>query len=127
MPLDPRRRALLRFRGKADRVDRADDGSLLVLDYKTGKADGYRGLTADDPDQGGRLLQLAVYGVAARQHQQTPDAAVRAEYWFVSARGNFVDRGLRRSPPTCSPRSAPPWARSCRESKPACSRRTRPR
>ena len=88
----------LRFRGKADRVDRADDGSLLVLDYKTGKADGYRGLTADDPDQGGSLLQLPVYGQAARQHQHAPDAAVRAEYWFVSDRGNFVTEGYDITP-----------------------------
>ena len=33
----------VRFRGFADRVDVADDGTLHVLDYKTGKADAYRG------------------------------------------------------------------------------------
>ena len=84
---------VLRFRGQADRVDRADDGSLLVLDYKTGSAYKYRGLSADDPDQGGRLLQLAVYGAAARQHAKEPDAPVRAEYWFVSTRGDFATEG----------------------------------
>jgi hypothetical protein len=89
---------LLRFRGKADRVDRADDGSLLVLDYKTGKPDDYRGLSGDDPDQRGSRLQLPVYGQAARLHQNAPDAAVRAEFWFVSDRGNFVTEGYEITP-----------------------------
>jgi hypothetical protein len=80
---------MLRIRGMADRVDRADDGSLLVLDYKTGKRDQYKGLSADDPARGGSLLQLPVYGVAARAHQHTPDAPVRAYFWFVSQRGEF--------------------------------------
>ncbi|HEX4492897.1 MAG TPA: PD-(D/E)XK nuclease family protein [Acidimicrobiia bacterium] len=84
---------LLHFRGMADRVDRADDGSLLVLDYKTGKRDHYKGLSAENPDRGGSLLQLPVYGVAARMHQRTPDAPVRALYWFVSQRGEFKFEG----------------------------------
>jgi ATP-dependent helicase/nuclease subunit B len=84
---------LLRFRGKADRVDHGDDGSLHVLDYKTGKAKYYRNLSQEDPDQRGHRLQLAVYGAAARQHAQAPDAAVRADYWFVSARERFARAG----------------------------------
>jgi hypothetical protein len=88
----------LRFRGQADRVDRDDDGGLYVLDYKTGSAYKYKGLTADDPDQGGTLLQLAVYGAAARQHEHAPDAPVRAEYWFVSAGGDFAFEGYDISP-----------------------------
>ena len=47
----------------------------------------YRGLSEDDPDQRGRRLQLAVYGVAARAHRGEPDADVRADYWFVSDQG----------------------------------------
>ena len=89
---------VLQFRGQADRVDQADDGSLLVLDYKTGSASRYHGLSAEDPDQGGRLLQLAVYGAAARQHVHEPDAAVRAEYWFVSTRGDFATEGYEITP-----------------------------
>jgi hypothetical protein len=77
------------FRGKADRIDRADDGSLHIVDYKTGRAEAYRELSEDDPDLRGKKLQLAVYGAAARAHQQSPDAAVRADYWFVSAKGRF--------------------------------------
>src|SRR5204862_3132980 len=79
----------VQFRGKADRVDIADDGSLHVIDYKTGKADGFTKLTEDDPDLAGRKLQLAVYGQAARQHQLAPDTPVDAEYWFISRRGQF--------------------------------------
>jgi hypothetical protein len=79
----------LRFRGKADRLDEGDDGTIHIVDYKTGKADSYRGLSEEDPDQRGRRLQLAVYGVAARHHRGMPDADVIAEYWFVSAKGGF--------------------------------------
>lgn len=81
------------LRGKADRVDRSSDGTLHVLDYKTGKPDRYRGLSADDPHQGGRHLQLAVYGVAARAHAGDPHAPVRADYWFTSTRGGFKKLG----------------------------------
>jgi hypothetical protein len=79
----------LRFRGKADRVDLAADGSLRVLDYKTGKRKHFTGLDADDPDLGGRKLQLPVYGLAARQHHGEPTAPVVAEYWFISGRERF--------------------------------------
>ena len=64
----------VQFRGLADRVDVADDGTLHVVDYKTGKADDYRTLSEDNPDERGRRLQLPVYGQAARQSQGTPDA-----------------------------------------------------
>jgi ATP-dependent helicase/nuclease subunit B len=74
----------VRFRGKADRVDEAADGSLRVIDYKTGKRDQYNSLTEDNPDAGGQLLQLPVYGAAARALRDRPDAAVDADYWFVS-------------------------------------------
>lgn len=83
----------LRFRGSADRVDRSDDGGLHIFDYKTGSSFNYRGLAADDPDEGGTLLQLAVYGAAAREHVREPDAPVHAQYWFVSQRENFETEG----------------------------------
>ncbi len=77
------------FRGFADRVDVAEDGRLHVLDYKTGKVDPYRGLSEENPDANGQMLQLAVYGQAARHRYGTPGTPVRAEYWFVSSRGRF--------------------------------------
>jgi hypothetical protein len=86
------------FRGKADRVDIGRDGTLHVVDYKTGKADDYADLSENNPDAQGRHLQLAVYGQAARLRQGTPDAEVRAEYWFVSSRGRFTRSGYPITP-----------------------------
>ena len=76
----------LRFRGSADRVDLTDQGTLRVIDYKTGRPLDYRSLSAESPDDRGTHLQLAVYGVAARAHHGTPDVPVAAEYWFVTDR-----------------------------------------
>jgi hypothetical protein len=87
----------VRFRGQIDRVDRTP-GGLVVGDYKTGSAREYAGLTADDPDQRGTHLQLAVYGAAARAAAGLPDAEVRAEYWFVSTKGGFGSRGYVLTP-----------------------------
>lgn len=83
----------LRFRGSADRIDAVAGGGLLVLDYKTGKVDGYRRLGPDNPDERGTRLQLVVYAQAARAFAGRPDAPVTAEYWFVSERGGFARRG----------------------------------
>lgn len=83
----------LRFRGKADRVDVGDDGTIHVVDYKTGGMGSYRDLSEEAPDGRGRLLQLPVYGLAARQHLARPDADVKAEYWFVTAKGEFKPKG----------------------------------
>lgn len=81
------------LRGRADRVDRSDDGTLHVLDYKTGSARKYQGLDAGDPHQGGRHLQLVVYAGAARLALGQPDAPVRSEYWFTSAKEKFKRLG----------------------------------
>ena len=77
---------VLRFRGAADRVDRADNGMLWVLDYKTG-----RSFALDDHDStsGGSRLQLPVYARAARASFGEPTTAVGAAYWFVSTKGEF--------------------------------------
>jgi hypothetical protein len=71
----------VRFKGKADRVDRARSGELVVSDYKTGKQSGLRSLRKD-PVAGGRLLQLPIYALAARAH--FGGDAVRARYWLLS-------------------------------------------
>jgi ATP-dependent helicase/nuclease subunit B len=80
---------VVRFRGAADRVDAADDGTLHVIDYKTGSDRTYQGLGRDNPDERGTRLQLAIYGLAARLATGRPDAPVEAHYWFVSERGRF--------------------------------------
>ena len=79
----------LRFRGAADRVDLSDDGTIHVVDYKTGKSDDFRRLGPDNPDERGTKLQLPVYGLAARQFVGQPDAPVQARYWFISDREGF--------------------------------------
>jgi ATP-dependent helicase/nuclease subunit B len=86
------------FRGKADRLDVADDGAIEVLDYKTGRSDSYRDLNEDNPDARGTRLQLVVYGLAARLREGTPDARVRAEYWFTSRKGRFHRVGYEITP-----------------------------
>jgi hypothetical protein len=88
------------FRGKIDRIDVAEDGSLHVLDYKTGRDSPYRGLSATDPTMQGQNLQLAVYAVAACVLHDQPDAPVRADYWFTSARGRFTRIGYPVTPET---------------------------
>ena len=55
----------MRFRGSADRIDAGPDGSLLVLDYKTGGDRDYTSLSAGQPRQPGTKLQLVVYAFAA--------------------------------------------------------------
>ncbi len=86
------------FRGRADRVDVGADGTIHVVDYKTGKSEGYADLSEENPDQGGRRLQLVVYGQAARALRGDPDQPVRAEYWFVSSKGGFKQIGYRVTP-----------------------------
>ncbi len=78
----------INFRGMIDRIDISGDGKrVLVVDYKTGSADPYKGLD-DDPIDQGRHLQLGVYSLAART--LFPDATdVSAAYWFSTNRGRF--------------------------------------
>jgi hypothetical protein len=73
-------------------VDRTSDGSrLLVFDYKSGSAGYYYGLDKD-PLKRGRLLQLPIYALAARQSYG--DAlAVEAYYWFVGEDQGYERRG----------------------------------
>lgn len=56
------------FGGSIDRVDRMPDGTLRVMDIKSGKADAYKDITADTPlGRDGHRLQLAFYGWAFEQ------------------------------------------------------------
>lgn len=72
----------IRFAGRIDRVDEADDGSTVtVYDYKSGRPPERK--VAEDPLGHPLALQLAVYGMAARN--RWPDRAVRAAYWFTGA------------------------------------------
>jgi RecB family exonuclease len=84
----------LHFRGMVDRIDRAADGSLLVVDYKTGKGTSYRPVDEDRLDRG-RRLQLPIYADAARRAfpGDAEPVAVDAYYWFVEESGRKAWRG----------------------------------
>jgi hypothetical protein len=83
----------LRFRGKADRVDRRDDGHVFVSDYKTGKGAEYAKIHEGDPVRGGTTLQLGLYAEAARQLLGADD--VDAHYWMVNTKVNHRREGYR--------------------------------
>jgi ATP-dependent helicase/nuclease subunit B len=73
----------IRLSGAIDRVDQQDDGSLVVIDYKTGTT--YLFGRAHGVLRGGRRLQHVLYSAIAEQKY---DAAVaRAEYHFPTVRG----------------------------------------
>ena len=84
----------LRFKGAIDRVDREADGSLLVIDYKTGRGVSYRNVDEDRLDRGKRL-QLPIYADAARRALggDGPPPPVEAYYWFVEDGGRKAWRG----------------------------------
>lgn len=92
----------VRFRGRADRVDQGVSNTLLVTDYKTGRADPYKDLDEGsrnfDPVLRGTRLQLPVYGLAAQAHIDDPDAPVRSQYWFVTSDQQFTAYGYRLNP-----------------------------
>lgn len=105
IPLDDER--LLVVRGSVDRIDQLADGTLRVVDYKTGSPFSYQGIVGDpdgrvrsknrtdpfDPTAGGTKLQLPLYALhAERDHtgaQTVSGPPLRVEYQF-----------LREDPPT---------------------------
>jgi ATP-dependent helicase/nuclease subunit B len=76
---------VLSFRGKIDRADLGEDGSVTVIDYKTGRPDRFE-VIATDPVDAGRHLQLPIYALAATSLARAPDAPVRAEFRFIGPR-----------------------------------------
>lgn len=76
--------ATVALRGSIDRVDVHEDGSLTVLDWKTGKRDAYDALAKEPLNlvDRGRHLQLPLYAEAALAWHGRP-AAVNAYYVFV--------------------------------------------
>jgi RecB family exonuclease len=78
------------MRGSADKVDEGRDGTLHVIDIKTGSTRKYKGLSEEHPVLDGTRLQLPVYAYAARQRLGASATPVEAEYWFVRK-----DRGDR--------------------------------
>ncbi len=88
------RTGTLRFRGFIDRIDLSPSAdTALVLDYKSGGTSSYANMNKD-PLQRGKLLQLPVYGLAARQLLGA-GIDIKVAYWFVTEKGKFATR-----PPT---------------------------
>jgi len=93
---------VVRLRGRIDRVDLEQDGSLSILDYKTGSTYLYN---PRQPFRSGRLLQHAFYSIALeqllldRQIMLNPRVA-KAGYLFPSLKGEgqriLYDQGNRR-------------------------------
>ena len=84
----------LRFRGRIDRVDRGADGTIHVIDYKTGGKSSYKKISEATPDDHGQYLQLPIYGLAARAAVATPDTGVHGQYWFVTDSGAHIGHPL---------------------------------
>lgn len=68
------------MRGSADKVDEARDGTLIVVDLKTGSTKRFEPIKKD-PIAAGTKLQLPVYAQAALQI--LGGRAAEAAYWFV--------------------------------------------
>ncbi|CAN5456826.1 hypothetical protein BH18ACT1_BH18ACT1_11150 [soil metagenome] len=84
-------------RGSVDRIDRSADGSLVVLDYKTGSSRSYKELSQENPHVGGSRLQPYLYARAAGEEDPT-DRPVWAGFWFVSTKGKFECKGFPITP-----------------------------
>jgi ATP-dependent helicase/nuclease subunit B len=88
-----------RLRGRIDRLDQLPDASVEVVDYKTGRyrPDDWAGTFA-----GGRVLQHALYALAAGQllgGQDTQAHVTSSIYYFPTVRG----QGQRVSRPQADP------------------------
>ncbi|KQN03726.1 double-strand break repair protein AddB [Sphingomonas sp. Leaf25] len=66
--------------GKADRIDRAADGTLAIIDYKTGKAPSAKAVAA------GYSLQLGLLGLMAERgaFPRITGTAAAFEYWSLT-------------------------------------------
>jgi ATP-dependent helicase/nuclease subunit B len=73
----------IRIHGRMDRVDQRADGTLVVVDYKTGGPGRYQKTKV--PFRGGRQIQPAIYAEAAAQLFGTRE--VGFEYHFPTDRG----------------------------------------
>ena len=81
------------FRGQIDRLDLDRTGAKAwVIDYKSGGTYAYKDM-GKDPLNGGRLLQLPVYGLAVRERTGA-GCRIEALYWFITSKGNFEQKAV---------------------------------
>jgi len=83
----------IKLRGKADRIDRMPDGSLAIVDYKTGKA------PSPSEVQAGYAMQLGLLGLIAERggFPEIAGTPLAFEYWSL-ARGSKGSLGHVTSP-----------------------------
>ena len=81
------------FRGSVDRVEKTRTGTLVVVDYKTGKLDSYKELSPENPILGGSQLQLPLYAAAANSYLGEGIDETHAGYWFTSDSQKWATRG----------------------------------
>jgi hypothetical protein len=83
----------INFRGQIDRLDLDSTGARAwVIDYKSGGSYAYRDMVRD-PLDGGRLMQLPVYALAARGRTGA-GCRIEALYWFITSKGNFEQKSV---------------------------------
>lgn len=75
----------LHVKGRVDRIDELRDGSLRVIDYKTGRARRYHKSSKGGDFNGGRQLQPAIYAAAVAG--LLGQRVGRFEYRFPTERG----------------------------------------
>lgn len=78
--------------GRMDRVEQHADGSVLVVDYKSG--------AVDSAHVNPTHLQLALYARAASERLGVPLDRVAAAYWGIRRETGFAKKGLE--PPTAA-------------------------
>jgi ATP-dependent helicase/nuclease subunit B len=83
----------IKLRGKADRIDRLPDGTLAIVDYKTGKA------PSPSEVEAGYAMQLGLLGLIAEQggFADVAGMPLAFEYWSL-ARGSKGGLGHVSSP-----------------------------
>ena len=81
----------VRIYGKADRIDRLADGSLGIVDYKTGKAPAQKAVDA------GFALQLGLLGMIADADgfDGISGRPAAHEYWSLSKNGDQFGKCVR--------------------------------
>ena len=78
----------LRLSGRVDRVDTTSDGSLVIVDYKSGSAEGY---APHDLAGMKSKMQWALYALMVAEHEHLP--VEWSEYFFSSLKaGGLVSR-----------------------------------
>jgi len=90
----------VRIKGRADRIDRLSDGSLAIVDYKTGGPPSKKQVTQ------GYALQLGLLGLIAgqgkfaneRTGQVVTGTATRFEYWSLAKSKKEEGFGYRETP-----------------------------